>query len=67
VQFFKRRLKLKSIEEQRYFVPADKFAQARVQARFRNGLLRVTIPAREQAGPPQGFKVNIQSEETPGS
>ena len=67
VQFFKRRLKLKSIEEQRYFVPADKFEQARVQARFRNGLLRVTIPAREQGAPAQGFKVNIQSEEAPSS
>ena len=67
VQFFKRRLKLKSIEEQRYFVPADKFEQVRVQARFRNGLLRVTIPAREQAAPAQGFKVNIQNEEAPGS
>ena len=66
VQFFKRRLKLKDVEEQRYFVPADKFDQARVQARFRNGLLRVTVPAREGAARPEGIKVNIVSEEEPG-
>jgi HSP20 family protein len=67
VQFFKRRLRLKSIEEQRYYVPADKFEQARVQARFRDGLLRVTVPARQAAQQPQGFKVNIVSEEAPGA
>ena len=39
VQYFKRRLKLKDIEEQRYYVPADKFDQAGAQARFHNGLL----------------------------
>jgi HSP20 family molecular chaperone IbpA len=65
VQFFKRRLRLKNIEEQRYYVPADKFEQAAVQARFRNGLLRVTVPARRAAQQPQGFKVNIVSEEAP--
>ena len=67
VQFFKRRLRLKSIEEQRYYVPADKFEQARVQARFRDGLLRVTVPARQAAQQPQGFKVNIVSEGAPGA
>jgi molecular chaperone IbpB/HSP20 family protein len=65
VQFFKRRLRLKSIEEQRYYVPADKFEQSAVQARFRNGLLRVTVPARPEAQQPRGFKVNIASEEVP--
>jgi HSP20 family protein len=67
VQYFKRRLKLKSVEEQRYYVPADKFEQARVQARFRNGLLRVTVPARETAERPQGVKVTIVNEEAPGA
>jgi HSP20 family molecular chaperone IbpA len=65
VQFFKRRLRLASIEEQRYFVPADKFEQSAVQARFRNGLLRVTVPARPEAQPPRGFKVNIAGEQEP--
>jgi HSP20 family molecular chaperone IbpA len=63
VQFFKRRLRLKSIEEQRYFVPADKFEQSKVQARFRAGLLRVTVPARLEGQKPPGFKVNIMGEE----
>jgi molecular chaperone IbpB/HSP20 family protein len=67
VQFFKRRLKLKSIEEQRYYVPTDKFEQGRVEARFHNGLLRVTVPARETAARSQGIKVNIASEEAPGA
>ena len=63
VQFFKRRLKLKNIEEQRYYVPEDKFDRSRVQARFRNGLLRVTVPAREDSTPKEGIKVKVQSEE----
>jgi molecular chaperone IbpB/HSP20 family protein len=63
VQFFKRRLRLKDIEEQRYYVPADKFEQSKVQARFRAGLLRVTVPARQGGQQPPGFKVHIVSEE----
>jgi HSP20 family protein len=65
VQFFKRRLKLKSIEEQRYYVPEDKFDRSRVEARFRNGLLRVTVPAREDTAPKEGIKVNVVSENEP--
>jgi HSP20 family molecular chaperone IbpA len=65
VQFFKRRLRLASIEEQRYYAPADKFEQSAVQARFRNGLLRVTVPARPEAQQPRGFKVNIAGEDSP--
>jgi HSP20 family molecular chaperone IbpA len=68
VQFFKRRLRRTSIDEQRYFVPADKFEQSAVQARFRNGLLRVTVPARPETQQPRGFKVNIAGEEAaPGA
>ncbi len=59
VQFFKHRLKLKSIEEQRYYVPEDKFDRSRVEARFRNGLLRLVVPARPEAAPKEGIKVNI--------
>jgi HSP20 family protein len=65
VQFFKRRLRLASIEEQRYYVPEDKFEQSAVQARFRSGLLRVTVPALPQARQPRGFKVDIAGEEAP--
>jgi len=45
VRFFKRRLKLKDIDKQKYFVPADKFNQENVKAVFRNGILRITVPA----------------------
>jgi HSP20 family protein len=65
VQFFKHRLRLKNIEEQRYYVPADKLEQSAVQARFRNGLLRVTVPALPEAQQPRGFKVDIAGEEAP--
>jgi len=58
VQYFKRRLKLKDIEEQRYYVPADKFDQAGTQANFHNGLLRLVVPPREQ--PETGEEIRIQ-------
>jgi len=64
VQYFKRRLKLKGVEEQRYYVPEDRFDRDKVQARFRNGLLRVVIPAKEEPAAKQGVRVNIVSEET---
>ena len=58
VQYFKRRLKLKDIEEQRYYVPAEKFDQAGTQARFHNGLLRLVVPPREQ--PETGDEIRIR-------
>ncbi len=65
VQYFKRRLKLRSIEEQRYFVPEDRFDHGRVEARFRSGLLRVVVPARdEQQGHREGVKVDIVTEDS---
>ncbi len=64
IQYFKRRLKLKSIDEQRYYVPEDKFDRSKVDARFKNGLLRVVIPAREREEEKEGIKVRIVKEET---
>jgi HSP20 family protein len=61
VQYFKRRLKLKDIEEQRYYVPADKFDQAGTQASFHNGLLRVVVPPRAQAATGDEIRINIRS------
>ena len=58
VQYFKRRLKLKDVEEQRYYVPADKFDQSGTEARFRNGLLTITVPPREQ--PESGEEIRIR-------
>jgi HSP20 family molecular chaperone IbpA len=63
VQYFKRRLKLKSIDEQRYYVPEDKFDRDKVTARFKDGLLRVVIPAREEEKEKDGIKVRIVTEE----
>ena len=63
IQYFKRRLKLKSIDEQRYYVPEDKFDQSKVEARFKDGLLRVVIPAREEEKEKDGIKVRIVTEE----
>ena len=62
VQYFKRRLKLRDIEEQRYYVPADKFNQSGSQALFRNGLLRIVVPPREQAEQGSEIKVDIKAE-----
>jgi HSP20 family protein len=63
VQYFKRRLKLKDIEEQRYYVPADKFDQAGTQAGFHNGLLKIVVPPREQASTGDEIHINIRSGE----
>jgi HSP20 family protein len=63
IQYFKRRLKLKGIDEQRYYVPVDKFDRDKVEARFKDGLLRVVVPAREEEKKPDGIKVRIVTEE----
>ena len=61
VQYFKRRLKLKDIEEQRYYVPADKFDQAGTSASFHNGLLRLVVPPREQPETGEEIHIHIRS------
>jgi HSP20 family protein len=63
VQYFKRRLKLKGVEEQRYYVPEDRFDRESVSARFHNGLLRVVIPASRGAEGSEGIKVDIVNED----
>ncbi len=64
VQYFKRRLKLKDIEEQRYYVPADKFDQAGTQARFHNGLLTLVVPPREHTDIGDEIRIDIKTEPT---
>jgi HSP20 family molecular chaperone IbpA len=59
VRYFKRRLKLKDVEKQKYYVPADKFAQDRVKAIFRNGILKVIVPPKEENETPEGIKIEI--------
>ena len=61
IRYFKRRLKLKDIEKQKYFVPLDKYAQEMVKAVFRNGILSVTIPPKEEQDQSNGIKIEILS------
>ncbi len=59
VRYFKRRLKLKDVENQKFYVPEDKFDHERVKAVYKNGLLRVTIPSKETTAAKEGVKVRI--------
>ena len=43
-------------------MPADKFAQERVRAIFRNGILKVTIPPKDEADATEGIKIEILKE-----
>ncbi len=63
IRYFKRRLKLKDIEKQKYYVPTDKFDQQAVKAVFKNGILRVTVPPKEQPEQQEGIKICIIREE----
>ena len=62
VRYFKRRLKLKDIEKQKYYVPADKFDQQAVHAVFKNGILKVVVPPRETSQTTDGIKIEIVKE-----
>ncbi len=61
--YFKRRLKLRSIEQQKYLVPEDKFDRESVQATFKNGILRVVVPPKVEAGDQTGQTIPIKTEE----
>ena len=62
VRFLKRRLKLKDIEKQKYYVPMDKYAQEKVQAVFKNGILKITIPPRPEKTQSEGINITIITE-----
>ncbi|HAP43782.1 MAG: heat-shock protein Hsp20 [Spirochaetes bacterium GWD1_61_31] len=63
VRFFKRRLKLKDIEKQKYYAPADKFEQQAVKAVFKNGILKITIPPKEHPESTEGVRIEIVKED----
>ena len=63
-RYFKRRLKLKDIEKQKYFVPLDKYAQEKVKAVYKNGILRVSIPPKDEPDQSDGIKIEIVKEGT---
>ena len=58
-RYLKRRLKMKDIEKQKYFVPLDKYAQEKVKAVFRNGILRISIPPKEEPDQNDGIRIEI--------
>ncbi|MDR1107892.1 MAG: Hsp20/alpha crystallin family protein [Spirochaetaceae bacterium] len=64
IRYFKRRLKLKDIEKQKYYCPLDKYAQERVKAVFKNGILKVTVPPKDEPDQNDGIKIEIIKEET---
>ncbi|HDQ15387.1 MAG TPA: Hsp20/alpha crystallin family protein [Sediminispirochaeta sp.] len=63
VRYFKRRLKFKPIENQRYYVPEDKFDREATKAVFKNGVLKITVPPKETIETKEGIKVEIVKEE----
>jgi HSP20 family molecular chaperone IbpA len=62
VRYFKRRLKMKDIEKQKYYVPLDKYAQDQVKAVYKNGILRVTVPPKDEPDQNDGIKIEIVKE-----
>jgi HSP20 family molecular chaperone IbpA len=63
-RYFKRRLKLRNIERQKYYVPLDKYAQESVKAVYKNGILRVSIPPKDEIDQYDGIKIEIIKEDT---
>jgi HSP20 family molecular chaperone IbpA len=63
IRYFKHRLKMKDIEKQKYFVPLDKYAQEKVKAVYKNGILRVSIPPKDEPDQNNGIKIEIVKEE----
>jgi HSP20 family molecular chaperone IbpA len=59
VRYFKRRLKMKDIEKQKYYVPLDKYAQEKVKAVYKNGILKVSIPPKDEPDQNDGIKIEI--------
>jgi HSP20 family molecular chaperone IbpA len=62
IRYFKRRLKMKDIERQKYYVPLDKYAQDKVKAVYKNGILRVSIPPKDEPDQSDGIKIEIIKE-----
>ena len=62
-KYFKKRLKFKDVKSQKYYVPEDKFNRDMVKAVFKNGVLRVELPAKEEFTTKEGIKIEIVNEE----
>jgi len=62
VRYFKKRLKMKDVEKQKYFVPLDKYSQEKVKAVYKNGILRISIPPKDEPDQSDGIKIEIVKE-----
>jgi HSP20 family molecular chaperone IbpA len=62
LHYLKRRLKMKTIEKQKYYVPLDKYAQEKVRAVFKNGILKITVPPKDEPEQNEGIKIEIINE-----
>jgi HSP20 family molecular chaperone IbpA len=60
--YLKKSLCFAPVDKQKYHVPADKYAQEKTKAVFKNGLLRVSIPIKETLGQNGGIKIEISTE-----
>ena len=61
-RYFKRRLKFKGIEEQKYYVPESKFDRDKSKAVFKSGILTITVPPKANAEQEEDVKVDITKE-----
>ncbi|MDR2344302.1 MAG: Hsp20/alpha crystallin family protein [Spirochaetaceae bacterium] len=60
-RYFKKSLCFDSVEKQKYYVPADRYAQEKTKAVFKNGLLSVSVPVKEPDKQNDGIKVEISA------
>ena len=58
----KKRLKLKNITGQKYYVPQSKFDRDKVTAVFKNGLLKIVVPPKDDYASDEAIKVEIKKE-----
>ena len=64
VHYLKRRLKLKDIEKQKYYVPMDKYDRENVRAVFTNGILKITIPPKPEITQNEEISITIITTES---
>lgn len=59
-EYYRRGFRPRDIERQKYFVPAEDYAQDQAKATFKNGILTVVVPSKESRQ--EGIKVTIEKE-----
>ena len=62
IRFFKKRLKFKDIEGQKYYVPENRFDREKIRAVLTNGILKITVPPKAGATKEEAVKVEIVKE-----